>query len=321
MKTKWAAVFIACAWSAIFSAMPAHAAKLHFGADERIHFVQDVSLQGPQDEDLYLGRMVVTKSFLLPYVVKDEGFVLGVTGDSHRYFSLPEEATVQAMQSAGLLPNPLPPYELTTLDLVMGNLLWLFVAGFAVYGGYKYLTRKTSAPDDGSDTVADAPAPVKIVTPYTNKPIDLPMTLRPSPLKMLGLLVISAVFVTMGIFMSGEEPVMGYLCAGFFGLCGVVAITALIPGSAFLLLERDGFTFSSLFRKHSYQWRDIARFGVTRISRNSMVCWEFSPSFTGPKRGAKFSKSLTGVEAALPDTYGKKADDLADLMNELRQRG
>jgi hypothetical protein len=313
------ALLIAILASVIFT--PTVEAKLRFGADQRIEFVQAVSLRGPNEEELFLGRMVETKSFLLPYSVKDQGFVLGVTSDSARYFDMPSDDALQAMQREGLLPTPLPQYELAAVDLFFGNLLWVFIVAFALYGAFKHVTRKQSQGDPDATSVAgethNAP---KIVTAYEGKQIDLPITLHASKAKMLGLVAISAVFVVIGIYMSPKEPVMGLLCAGFFGLCGIVGVLGLIPGGSYLLIERDGFTTSSLFRKHSYQWRDVGAFGVQRISRNKMVCWNFAPSYSGPKRGASISKTLTGIEAALPDTYGKKAEDLAELMNELRQR-
>jgi hypothetical protein len=270
---------------------------------------------------LFLGRMIETKSFLLPYSVKDQGFVLGVSTESARYFDMPSDDALQAMQREGLLPAPLPGYELATVDLFFGNLLWIFIVAFALYGAFKHFTRKQTQGDPDATPVAGQTyqAP-KIVTAYEGKHIELPMTLHASKVKMLGLVAISAVFVVIGIYMSPKEPVMGLLCAGFFGLCGIVGVLGLIPGGSYLLIERDGFTMSSLFRKHSYRWREVGPFGVKRISRNKMVCWNFAPNYSGPKRGASVSKTLTGIEAALPDTYGKKAEDLAELMNELRQR-
>jgi hypothetical protein len=313
------ALLIAIVGSLIF--IPTVEAKLRFGANQRVHFVQEVSLRGPNDEQLFLGRMIETNSFLLPYAVKDQGFVLGIAGESARYFDMPPDDALQAMQREGLLPAPLPTYELTAVDLIFGNLLWIVIAVLALYGAFKHFTSKQTQGDPDATPVAGQthPAP-KMVTAYEGEHIELPMTLHASKLKMAGLVAISAVFVAIGIFTSSKEPVMGLLSAGFFGLCGIVGVLGLIPGGSYLLLERDGFTTSSLFRKHSYRWRDVSPFGVKRISRNKMVCWNFAPNYSGPKRGASFSKTLTGIEAALPDTYGKKAEDLAELMNELRQR-
>jgi hypothetical protein len=313
------ALLIVILGSLIF--IPTVEAKLRFGADQRIHFIQEVSLRGPNEEKLFLGRMIETKSFLLPYSVKDQGFVLAISGESDRYFDMPPDDALQAMQREGLLPAPLPGYELTPVDLIFGHLLWIVIAALALYGAFKHFTKKQSQDDpDVAPVAGQVHHTPKIVTAYEGKNIELPMTLHASKAKMVGLVAMSAVFVAIGLYMSPKEPVMGLLSAGFFGLCGIVGVLGLIPGGSYLLLERDGFTTSSLFRKHSYQWRDVGSFGVTRISRNKMVCWNFAPDYSGPKRGASLSKTLTGIEAALPDTYGKKAEDLAELMNELRQR-
>lgn len=51
-----------------------------------------------------------------------------------------------------------------------------------------------------------------------------------------------------------------------------------------------------------------------------MVAWNFSPDHSPKGRAGAISKALCGYEAALPDTYGMKPQDLAALLNELIHR-
>jgi hypothetical protein len=71
------------------------------------------------------------------------------------------------------------------------------------------------------------------------------------PKKITAFLILlgCSIFVVIGIAMiiSGETP--GYLVAGFFGLCSVVAIVRLFPGSSYLCLDSEGFISCSLFEK------------------------------------------------------------------------
>jgi hypothetical protein len=137
---------------------------------------------------------------------------------------------------------------------------------------------------------------------------------------MLGLLALSAVFVAGGLWMSSEKPMMGYLCAGFFGLCLVVFTLQLLPNSSYLRLDPEGFTMRGLFRGNTVRWADVERFSVICLHNNDMVAWDYAPHYKTQSLGRAVSRGLVGIEAALPDTYGMKAEQLAVLMNRLRLR-
>jgi len=97
-------------------------ADYRFGADEEIRHIQDVPLKGAENEDLYLGYMTRTQNFLLGLSVEDRGYVLGVKGQSKRYYPMPEGEDLARFQNAGTLPDPLPPYKIRLLRLPRGLL-------------------------------------------------------------------------------------------------------------------------------------------------------------------------------------------------------
>ena len=51
----------------------------------------------------------------------------------------------------------------------------------------------------------------------------------------------------------------------------------------------------------------------------TMVAWNFTADYVASGGMCRASKAFSGYEAALPDTYGMKAQELADLLNELRR--
>jgi tetratricopeptide (TPR) repeat protein len=110
------------------SAVPAGAAKLMFGTDEHIRAIQDVSITGQNGEPLYLAHKYSFHSFIAPYRLTDEGYVLGVKGNSKNYYRL-DQPTIERLQARGLLPSPLPPYEISWMDYAFGHLAWLIGAG------------------------------------------------------------------------------------------------------------------------------------------------------------------------------------------------
>ena len=137
---------------------------------------------------------------------------------------------------------------------------------------------------------------------------------------MLILLVGSLAFVADGLLMAREEPIAGYACVAFFGLCALVGAISLHPKSSFLELRADGFEYASLFRRTFVQWRHISQFFPITVHHNAMVGWNYSPEFTDSSAARKVAAALSGAEAALPDTYGMKAAELATLLNSFLAR-
>ena len=153
----------------------------------------------------------------------------------------------------------------------------------------------------------------------TDDSIDL--MLYPKKSTALWLLIASSLFVAGGIWMITRGEWVGYLCAGFFGLGILVFGIQLLPGSAYLHLHNEGFTFCSLFRKTCIPWSAIDEFFVVQLSQPAvkiqrMVGFNFAPSYDKSKLGRTISRGIAACEGALPDTYGWKPEELAAYMNE-----
>lgn len=117
-------------------------ASFYFGRGESLYFVQDISIKGPQGEELQLSRLVVRNSLLLPYTVSSGGLVLTVRGVRDSYFPFPDGPIVQQYQIAGLLPDPLPSAELTNIDLIIGYSLWEALFALLAWNGIKRVLRR-----------------------------------------------------------------------------------------------------------------------------------------------------------------------------------
>jgi tetratricopeptide (TPR) repeat protein len=124
---------------------------MYFGTQEYLRPIQDVSIKGPNGEQLYLGYKYSFYSFVAPYRLSDDGYILGVKGRD-AYFRL-DKAGIERYQANGLLPSPLPAYELSTLDYAMGHLLWglaVFVAVVLAIGLFRIKRRQRARPYFGS---------------------------------------------------------------------------------------------------------------------------------------------------------------------------
>ena len=159
--------------------------------------------------------------------------------------------------------------------------------------------------------------------PPTTTPA-LPLLLKPSRVKATGLLCLCLAFLALAVLMVRAGAAGGRLCLGIFGLGAIIAGVNLLPGAAYLHLAPEGFTFCSLFRAHHTAWAEVSAFGLAtipgRLHRQRLVGWNYQPGVPSKGRvAAALSAQLSGYEAALPDTYGMKAEALAQLLEILRR--
>jgi hypothetical protein len=84
---------------------------------------------------------------------------------------------------------------------------------------------------------------------------DVPsVTLYPSRLSAVGLLLMTAALTAAGIWMGLSGRWIGSLIGGFFALGIPIAVLQLIRGSTYLHVDQTGFTFSTSFRKSTILW-------------------------------------------------------------------
>jgi tetratricopeptide (TPR) repeat protein len=120
---------LVCAGAAL--APPAQAASWRFGTTQYIEKIQDTEITTERGEALYLAYKYSHHLFIMPYRMTDDGYVLGVVGNSSRYIPLDADM-IADLQKRKLLPTPLPPYSISLIDYAFGYLLWIVVAGIGV---------------------------------------------------------------------------------------------------------------------------------------------------------------------------------------------
>ena len=151
------------------------------------------------------------------------------------------------------------------------------------------------------------------------------LTLHTSKAKSLLLLLASLLFTVAGVFLAQDGELMGHVAYAFFGLCSVAYMVQLTTGGGYLKLRDDEFEFVFGFgRKQCVKWDDVRSFGVAVVRNLSkyyvpptgLVGWNDKQGVDVSKFGRVTSKTLSGREACLPDTYGMKMEELLSLLNE-----
>ena len=133
---------------------------------------------------------------------------------------------------------------------------------------------------------------------------------------MFPLVVIALVFVAIGIWLFQSSPGLAVIDILFFGVCGVVILLNMLPNGSYLQLTEKGFTVRKAFRLRSYAWDEVGEFGVSQIGLRKMVGW--NPPQQSTLGGA--AKAISGLTFTLPETYGYSAEELAELLNGLRDQ-
>jgi hypothetical protein len=148
--------------------------------------------------------------------------------------------------------------------------------------------------------------------------------LKASRFKWAVLLFTGAVFAFAGVLIFFAAPggrVGGVVVFAFFGLGAVVAAVQLVFRST-LTMTPEGFTFTGLGRRVTRAWKDIDSFVPVRTSAlSSMVGIRLAVSAEQRSRLRKAAINIWGYDGgAIPETYGMRADELAALMNQWRDR-
>jgi hypothetical protein len=144
--------------------------------------------------------------------------------------------------------------------------------------------------------------------------------LYPSRTKWIVGTLACAIMSAAGIWVIADGNWFGYVATAFFGLGLVVSLILLWPNSSFLELDDSGFLIRNLFRDSRMSWTDIEVFEARRLGVRKMVTLKFAPQYTDSPSVRAIAHGLSGAEGALPDTYGRSAEELARMLNEYVQK-
>jgi hypothetical protein len=151
---------------------------------------------------------------------------------------------------------------------------------------------------------------------------DNEIVLRPSKKRAALNLFVCLGFVIVGAILARHEArIIGWLSVLFFGLCTAVFVLQFLPNASYLRIRRDGFRFCSLFRQSPLiLWRDVSDFRVARVPptghRIVVFDWQAAPN----RNVRRINRHLVDASDGLPDSYGLRPEELADLLNAWRSR-
>jgi hypothetical protein len=97
-------------------------------------------------------------------------------------------------------------------------------------------------------------------------------------------------------------------------------VVVMLPQAAYLRLDGDGFEIASMFKRARTPWSDTTGFEVAALppAGHKMVVFDEGRAAGGMVAAA--NAAITGRTSALPDTFGLAPEELAQLMQQWRER-
>lgn len=146
-----------------------------------------------------------------------------------------------------------------------------------------------------------------------------PVVIAPSRSKAGLVLVLGLIFVTLGLFLATLVDPLAKIAAGFAILLGLAgggaAVGTRVPSSTHLAFDEGGLTHRHLWRDTHVAWDDIERIGVFSQAGSRMVVYDV-PGDRGVM--ARMNRGVCGYSHAIPDTFGRSPEELAELLEAWR---
>jgi membrane associated rhomboid family serine protease len=129
--------------------------------------------------------------------------------------------------------------------------------------------------------------------------------------------VLLALALASGVYLI---PALGLV---LFGAGVVFSVLHLVPGRAYLRIAPDGLVVRTPFNTQRWAWNDVEHFRGYEIYHRYHTSKHvgFDRRDLTPERQSFWhtvNRGMSGVDVALPDTYGMDHHELAELLNEAR---
>lgn len=147
------------------------------------------------------------------------------------------------------------------------------------------------------------------------------VTVPLSPLRLLERLLVGNLGVDgalLVIFGPGAMVALACAVAGFVSI--LFFVIAALRQRPRIVLTPDGFAMHKLFGEESHKWGDIAgQFAVIKIGWSQAVAYNLTADYK-LRAGKKPTSLFSGYDAAVSGAFKCSAGELAELLNEHKQR-
>ncbi|MBC7817556.1 MAG: hypothetical protein IAG10_11745 [Planctomycetaceae bacterium] len=133
------------------------------------------------------------------------------------------------------------------------------------------------------------------------------------------LLMVGGIYgISVSLFGVGNWTIVA--CVGVVTLSTVLYLVAAVRGRPRVVLTSEGFVFEKPIGDETYRWPDIVgQFSVIKIGMSEAVAYKLTPECKA-RSGKKSNSWLAGYDAAVGGALPCSAAELAELLNEHKER-
>jgi membrane associated rhomboid family serine protease len=198
---------------------------------------------------------------------------------------------------------------------------FLFVIATAmIVGGVRGLPERTKQP-------AALPGPTRAAARANEQLLrGEAIVLYPRRWRWAILIVLAGGLLAVSLVMFAARPhVLPAAGVLLFGAATVMCAIQFVPRWSHLRIAADGLAIRNMARTTRWSWNDLENFTPYEIHHRygSTKMVGFDRRDLTPARQSFFqtlTRGMTGVDGSLPDTYGMRHEELADLLNAARDR-
>jgi hypothetical protein len=151
------------------------------------------------------------------------------------------------------------------------------------------------------------------------------VTVLPSLLKSLRTLVVGNLAMVGGIIgisisLIGLGTTTVVVCAVVVGLSSILYLIAALSQRPRVVITPEGFVFDKLFGREAHKWEEIdGQFAVIKLGWGKSVAYKLTPDYKA-RMGRKATSLFGGYDAVVTGALRGSPEDLAELLNEHKQR-
>jgi len=141
-----------------------------------------------------------------------------------------------------------------------------------------------------------------------------------SVFRLLGRMVLGNLMVAGGLLLGFGPKIMVWGCIAFAIASAVLIMVCAIRQRPRVVITSEGFAFHTPFGSRSYKWDDLeGRFAVIKIGLSKVVAYHLTAECKA-RLGKKPTSRFSGYDDVLLGALRLSPEDLADLLNEHRER-
>ncbi len=127
-------------------------------------------------------------------------------------------------------------------------------------------------------------------------------------------------FLVLGLWLKSEQPIVGWLTIVGCGAGIPIATSMLVTDRFYLRLDSDGLEMGGLTKPFRAAWGEVDGFEIVTLNRTRMIAIHFNEDHQRQRllRGAV--KEFTGVEGAIPNSYGVPLEEVLARLQEWHRR-